>query len=346
MMRAEVVQKRAWVTEEELLDMLSAASLLPGPTSTELALYLGHRRAGIAGLAVAGACFITPAALMVGGLAWVYVHYGDLPSTTGFLLGMKPALIAVIAQALFAFGKASLKSAPLIALSIVAAVLSFFFAVPPIGILLGAGVIAVTLRSLQRSETPPSAFALPAAAAVAVKAAPPALPKVFVAFLKIGAVAFGSGYVLLSFLQDDLVDRTHWLTQRELVDAIAVGQVTPGPFFTTATFVGYVLGRAPGAAIATFAIFLPSFVLVAASGKWIPKLRKSPYSAAFLDGVNVASLALMAVTAAQIARTSIASPFTIAIAIISALLLFSFKRLNSAWVLIAAGAIGAVLRLS
>lgn len=337
LMEHEFVRRRQWLTASEFLDLVGAASIIPGPSSTEVAIYVGYRRAGVAGLALAGVCFILPAALIVSAIAWGYVRFGALPAAAGVLRGVEPVVVAVIAQALWTFGRAAVKSAALGALGAAALALSLA-GTSPLLLLLAAGAIAVATSAVGAGRL--AGLALPAAPA-GLAAGPVAgtvtLAKLFLVFAKAGSVVFGSGYVLLAFLRGDLVERLRWLSERQLVDAVAVGQLTPGPVFTTATFVGYVLRGPAGALVATVAIFLPSFLLVAASGPLIPRLRRSALAGAFLDGVNVASLGLMAAVSARLARAAIVDLPTAAIAAVSLGLLLRF-RINSAW-LVAGGAV-------
>src|SRR4051812_331224 len=273
MMDDEVVRRRRWLTREDFLDYLGATNLIPGPNSTELALHIGQARAGWRGLIVAGACFILPATLIVSAIAWAYVRYGSLPVATDLLYGVKPVVLAVVLQALWGLGRSALKSRGLVALGL-AATAAAALGVDEI-LILGAAIVLALLAHRRRGEQDvvrprraSALFALKGIAAVPlgavpVGAAPVGLWPLFAIFVKIGSVLFGSGYVLLAFLRTDLVERMHWLTERQLLDAVAVGQVTPGPVFTTATFVGYILGGAAGAAVATVGIFLPAFVFVA-----------------------------------------------------------------------------------
>ncbi|HEX6534039.1 MAG TPA: chromate efflux transporter [Gemmatimonadaceae bacterium] len=363
MMEDEVVRRRSWLTRDQFLDYLGATNLIPGPNSTELAIHIGHARAGWAGLVVAGACFILPAALVVTAIAWAYVRFGALPAAAGLLYGVKPVVIAVVARALWGLARTALRTRGLVVLGATATIAAAA-GVNELAILFGAGAIMALVRALERrrkgtgstsaaslllpsmwSGRSPGIAPAPAAAAVAAGAAatPFGLWPLFGVFVKIGAVLFGSGYVLLAFLRADLVVRLHWLTERQLLDAVAVGQVTPGPVFTTATFIGYVLGGGPGAAVATVGIFLPAFVFVALSGLVLRRLRQSPTARAVLDGVNVASLALMAVVTWQLARAALVDPLTIALAIVSAVLLFRF-RTNSAWLVLGGAAVGLAAR--
>ncbi len=340
LMQHEFVRRRGWLTAAEFLDLVGAASLIPGPSSTEVAIYVGYRRAGVAGLVLAGTCFILPAALIVTAIAWAYVRFGTLPAVGGLLRGVEPVVVAVIAQALWAFGRTAVKSWLLAAIGASTLALSVR-GTNPLLLLAAAGAIAAA-ASVRRAVLP--AFATPLAL-VATGVNPPtgdvSLAKLFLVFLKAGSVVFGSGYVLLAFLRVDLVEHLRWLTESQLVDAVAIGQVTPGPVFTTATFVGYVLHGTSGAVLATLGIFLPSFLLVAVSGPFIPRLRRSAIAGAFLDGVNVASLALMAAVSVQLARAAVTEVPTALIALASLVLLLRF-RVSSTW-LVLGGAIAGLL---
>jgi chromate transporter len=357
MMEDEVVRRRRWLTREEFLDYLGATNLIPGPNSTELAIHVGHARAGWPGLLVAGGAFILPAAVIVGALAWAYVRFGSLPEIAGGLYGVKPVVIAVVLQALWGLARSAVKSLRLLILG-VAAVAATVLGVHELAVLAAAAVAAPVLAGLARWRGPSSALAIAAgpgalstAAGVATSAsvasgagiAAVSLASLFVVFLKIGSVLFGSGYVLLAFLRADLVERLGWLTERQLLDAVAVGQVTPGPVFTTATFVGYLVDGGPGALVATVGIFLPAFVFVALSGPLVPRLRRSPVAGAALDGVNVASLALMAVVTWQLGRAAVIDVFTLFLAATSALLLIRF-RVNSAWLVLGGALLGCLLQ--
>ncbi len=350
MLEREVVDRRGWMSEAEFLDHLGASNLIPGPTSTELVIHVGRRRGGWPGLLVAGTCFILPAALMVGILAWAYVRYGKMPAVSGLLYGVKPVVIAVILQALWKLGRSAIKNRWLVAIGLVTMSLAAL-GVSPLLVLVAGGVLAllasvVKLRSRTSvvtwvKVTPVSQ----AAAAATVTTVSAGLWPIFLIFAKIGAMVFGSGYVLLVFLRSELIERHPWLTQQQLLDAVAVGQVTPGPVFTTATFLGYLLHGTTGAIAATVGIFLPAFVLVAVSAPLIPKIRASRTAAAILDGVNVASLALMAIVTWQLARSAVVDWSTLALSVFSAALLFRFPKLNSAWLVLIAGGLGA-LRLT
>ena len=324
LMEAEVVRRRQWLSHEEFLDLIGATNLIPGPNSTEMAIHIGYRRAGFAGLVTAGACFILPAVTIVTIIAWIYVHFGALPQAAIVLRTVKPVMIVVVLQALWILGRTAIKSLTLGAVAVAGTVLSFG-GVNELFILLLAAVACIVLSGLNRRTTLLSVDLLP----------------LFLFFLKVGSVLFGSGYVLLAFLRADLVERWHWMTAGQLLDAIAVGQVTPGPVFTTATFIGYVLAGFPGATVATIGIFLPAFVFVAISGSLVPRIRKSRIAATALDGVNAGSLALMAVVTWQLARTAIVDGPTLLIALGAVFGMFVFK-LNSAWLVGVAALAGVV----
>jgi len=352
LMEEEFVRRRQWLTHHEFLDRLGAANLIPGPSSTEMAIYIGYTKRGWPGLIVAGSCFIIPAAILVTAIAAAYVRYGHLPRVGGVLYGVKPVVVAVIVQAFWKLARSAVKSAWLVAIGLMAAVLCAMEINNLLVLVLAAVFAAVPIlwsRIKQRGLTALlpagaanwklSAWMLGAGAGAA--AVPYSLTRLFLTFLKIGSVLFGSGYVLLAFLRSDFVVRLHWLTEQQLLDSVAVGQVTPGPVFTTATFIGYLLGGVPGAAVATVAIFLPGFLLVAASGRFIPKIRSSAIAGAMLDGVIVGSLALMGVVTWQLGRAALIDPLTYAIAIASVVLLL-WKRVNAVW-LIAAAAVAGML---
>lgn len=345
MMREEVVKRRKWVDDQHFLDMLGATNLIPGPNSTEMTIHLGLVRAGWKGLIAGGACFILPAMLMVMAIAWTYVQFGSTPEASWLLYGVKPVVIAIIVQALWGLGQRAVKGL-LTALIGLTVLILYFLGVNEILLLFAGGFVAVIAKNLPGIRNsnlsgiiaPAAGLSLP----VAITAvAPFKVSHLFLVFLKIGSVLYGSGYVLLAFLRADFVTRLGWLTDRQLIDAIAIGQVTPGPVFTTATFIGYILGGIPGALLATIGIFLPSFIFVAISNPLIPRIRHSPRISAFLDGVNIASLGLMAAVTIQLGRVSFIDPMTIGIAVITAILLLYFK-VNSTW-LVAGGAVAGLL---
>ena len=358
MMRDEVVRRRGWLSDERFLDLMGAVNLIPGPNSTELAIYLGYLRAGWPGLLVAGACFIGPAMGIVLALAWAYVALGATPAAGWLLYGIKPVVIAIIVVALLGLGRVALRSTT--ALIFAALVLvAYLLGGNELVLLFGAGALFAVVRwLLERRNVPPSASGAagglaagvgrivrsPAALATTTSATATSVAvasfsqlTLFLTFLKIGAVLYGSGYVLLAFLRDDFVLRLHWLTDRQLLDAISIGQFTPGPVFTTATFIGYVLGGLPGALLATLGIFLPSFAFIPLLHRLAGAMRRSRWTGAILTGVNVAAVALMAGVTAQLARAALVDVVTVGLAGASFVVLWRFKP-NSAW-LIAAGAL-------
>jgi chromate transporter len=345
MMEDEVVRRRRWLGRDKFLDLLGATNLIPGPNSTELAIHVGYLRGGWPGLVVAGVCFILPAALIVTAFAWAYVRYGSLPQAGRVLYGVKPVIIAVVLQALWGLGKTAVKTKLLAAVGLAAVVFSFL-RVDELLVIFCAGVVVCVSRWFFKKRRGHSSLSLlgmlvqtSAPAAATATAATFGLWPLFLFFLKVGSVLFGSGYVLLAFLRGDLVERWHWLTNAQLLDAVAVGQITPGPVFTTATFIGYVLGGAPGAAVATLGIFLPAFIFVAVSGPLVPRIRRSETAGAFLDGVNVGSLALMVVVTFELGRAALVDLPTVLLALASAVLLMRY-RVNSAWLVLAGALIG------
>jgi len=340
MMRDEVVHRRRWMTDERFLDLLGATNLIPGPNSTEMAIHVGWARRRWAGLLVAGASFIFPAMLMTGALGWAYVRFGKLPQAGWLLRGVKPVILAVVVQALWNLVPTAARTWPLRILGVLVVAASAL-GLNEIGILFGSGILLAALAGARARGGAPLGQLIPALpiAAGAASLSTVSLSALFWVFFKIGSVLFGSGYVLLAFLRADLVQRLHWLTEAQLIDAIAVGQVTPGPVFTTATFIGYLLSGPAGALVATAGIFLPAFVFVAASGPLVPRLRASKVAGAFLDGVNVASLALMAVVTAELGRAAIVDLPTALLGLVAAILLVRFKT-NSTWLVLGGAAVG------
>ena len=351
-MRSELVVRRGWVTEQELLDLIGGASLLPGPTSTEVALMLARRRRGWWALLIGGACFILPSVLLVLVLSWAYVRYGTTNAGAGILFGIKPVVVAIIANAVVGLARAAVRSWLLAAVAALA-LGAYFLGVSPVLILLGAALV-VTLV-VNRGRWIPSSSAASSAAPVflaglhlghRVRSAPPHLVKaswwaVFLEFLKLGSIVFGSGYVLVTYLRGDLVLHSHWLTEAQLLATVAIGQVTPGPVFTTATSIGYVVAGLPGAMLATVGIFLPSFVLVAALMPLLSRARRSSWSAAALDGVNAAAIALMTGVTVQLGRASLTDWLTVLVALVSLALLVRW-RVNPTWLVIGGAVVGLV----
>jgi chromate transporter len=344
MMEERFVRRKQWLTRERFLDLFGAASLLPGPSSTELTMYLGEVRGGFAGLLVAGVCFILPAAVMVVALAWTYLKFGTVPQVAGLLFGIKPVVVALMAQAIWNLARVALRSVPLAILAAVAVVLAAV-GQPLLVLLLGGGILWMVVthgKKLARGE-----LELAGAAGISTNAAAvPALvglAPIFFYFLKVGAVLFGSGYVLLAILRADLVVRLHWLTDAQLLDSIAISQATPGPFFTVATFIGFLLGGWRGAILGTIGMFLPAFVFVGLTAHVLPKLRKSPLAGAFLDGVNASAVALMGFVGWQFALASLTSWSAVVIGVVSVLLLVRYKT-NSAWLVLGGAIAGILLR--
>jgi chromate transporter len=350
LMKDEVVTRRQWMTEAEFLDLLGATNLIPGPNSTQMAIHIGYRRAGWPGLLAAGVSFIAPAAAIVLLCAWAYREYGGLPQTQAILHGVKPVIIAIVVRAVWGLIGTAVKNRYYALLGIAALTLALL-GVDVLVLLFTAGALAATVWWISQPKQSPRGLLWVYGIAATMIGLPEVLTRLnrapeprpytplalFAFFLKVGTTLYGGGYVLIAFLRDGLVHQWHWLTEAQLLDAIAVGQSTPGPLFTTATFVGYLMGGVTGALIATVAIFLPSFILIAISGPIVPLLRRSSLAGAFLDGVNVSALALMAAVIVQLGRAALVDSYTIAVALIGLALLLRY-RINSVW-LIGAGAI-------
>lgn len=349
MMDDEVVKRRQWISRDCLLDLIGVTNLLPGPNSTELAIHIGYERAGWAGLLVAGSCFILPAMILVWLLAIVYVRYQTVPQVAWLLYGIKPVIIAVVLQALWKLSKKAAKDTPTTIAGILA-IAAYFAGLNEILLLLLIGVAVMLIKNLHSGDQTTSGFyLLPlsgilAQGGVATTAVSLGWGSVFWFFLKIGSVLYGSGYVLLAFLQRDLVERHHWLTSQQLIDAVAIGQITPGPVFTTATFVGYLLAGNAGAIAGTIGIFLPAFLLVGIVNPWATKIRQSSWAGSFLDGVNAASLGLMAGVTYTLGRAALVDWLTAIVAILSAIALVRFN-INSVWLVFVGGLMGIVLHL-
>jgi chromate transporter len=356
-MESEVVRKRQWMTQQQFLDLLGAANLIPGPTSTEMAISTGFVRAGWSGLSLAGVCFIVPAALSTGAFAWAYVRFGSMPQAVSVLAGIKPAVIAVIAIAIWRLGKAAVRGWMLAALGLVA-LTAFFLNFNPLAILLGGGLLGmIVLRagSLRMAGILVpftswlsgwsgnlhmwTAAALGTAAVGPTAANRPSLIRIGLFFLKLGAVLYGGGYVLLAFLEQDLVHQNGWLTHQQLLDAIAIGQFTPGPVFSTATFIGYLLGGSWGAVVATVGIFLPSFFYVALLAPVLFRLRQSPWMAAFLDSVNACAIALMVGVTVKLAADALRGWPAWMISATALVVLLKWK-INTAWVILGGALLG------
>jgi chromate transporter len=356
LMHDEVVKRRGWLTDQEFLDLLGATNLIPGPNSTEMAIHIGYLRAGWPGLILAGACFILPSMLIVMVLAWIYSRFGQTPEAGWILYGIKPVVIAIILKALWDMGRKALRN-PISGLTGLGALALNLFGINELVLLFGGGLAVMLARVAAKFNRKDGLAALlpvmglgapglaevSALAAAAAAAAPFGLGVLFLTFLKIGAVLYGSGYVLLAFLRADFVLRLGWLTDQQIIDAVAIGQFTPGPLSTTATFIGYQLGGVPGALLATLGIFLPGFIFVALTNPVIPRLRRSPWLGGFLDGVNAASLGLMAAVTARLGQAALVDGLSIALGVVSAILLLRVK-INPTW-LIAGGAIVGLVRL-
>ncbi len=352
MMEDELVRRLRWISPDKFLDLLGAANLIPGPSSTEMAIFIGYLCKGWMGLLLSGVCFIVPAMVMVLAFSWAYVQYGNIPQVAWLLYGIKPVVIAIVLQALLGLGRTAVKTKFLGAMAVVAVILDFL-GLNPLALLFGTGLVMgvrqgfmqdwrkhrVSILIMSLSACSFLAGAYFASGFYSAGKVDFGLLPLFLFFLKIGSVVFGSGYVLLAFLQADLVDHWHWLTATQLLDAIAIGQVTPGPVFTTATFIGYLLAGLPGAFIATAGIFLPSFIFVAAGSLVMPLLRRSAIAGSFLDGVIVASLALMAVVTWSLGRGAVMDLPTFLLASGSAVVLIRF-RLNSLWLVLGGALIG------
>jgi chromate transporter len=349
LMHEQVVRRRRWIDDGEFADLMAASNLIPGPNSTELALHVGRRVAGWPGFFAAGAAFILPAAAMVWALAAVYVRYGQTPDARTVLAAVIPVIIAIIAQAVWSLGRATLKSSWVVALAAAALVLSIAGVNELVLLAAGAvaGLVAGGVRAGARGTTAVVLAAMAvtslSAATIAPGVATMSLTKLTLFFLKVGSVLFGSGYVLVAFLRGDLVERWGWLTDQQLLDAIAVGQITPGPLSSTATFIGYVLAGGPGAVLATTAMFLPAFVFVAITQPLIGPMRRSPLAGAVLDGVVAASLGLMAAVAFTLAREHLTHPLALAGTAASLVVLLRW-RVNSLWLIAAAVLAGLLSR--
>ena len=350
LMQGEFVERRKWITREQFLDLVGACNLLPGPGSTQVAMALGYTRAGWMGLFIAGVCFILPASLATLALAWVYVHFGSLPQVQSVLYGAKPVMIAVVVQAVWNLGRTAFRRWPF-ALAGVACFAAVLAGAPPIVILLVSGGISLLaawprgrpkhLLGLAAWPGLSSLGNVPAAGGAVLTAG---LLPVFFVFLKLGVVVFGSGYVLLTYLNADLVDHLHWITEPQLLDAVTAGQITPGPVFATATFIGYLLHGWQGAVVAPVGVFLPSFFLAGAVGALAGRIRKSPLAAAFLDGVNAAAVALMASVAIVLGRATLVDSWTWSLALVCIALLIRF-RVNSTWLIFGGACAGLLIRL-
>src|SRR5208283_1859842 len=343
-MQRETVRKRGWVDDQKFLDMLGISNLIPGPTATEMALYLGLERAGWLGYLASGLLFIIPGMIATIALAWGYVVYGSLPAVGWILYGVKPVIIAIVIQALWDLGKKGVKD-PLTAAVGAAAIAAYLFGLNAIAVLFAGAAIVLLFQSGKRFWPRVSAFFL-LSPLLPLKITELSTDKVpfkqttlFLTFLKIGALIYGGGYVLFAFINSEFVSHLGWLTHQQLLDAIAVGQITPGPVFSSATFVGYLMGGWQSALLATLAIFLPAFVFVALASRILPSIRKAWWAGALLDGVNVSALGLMAAVTYQLGRAAIIDWFTIALTIVTLVLVLKVK-INSTWLILGGALLG------
>jgi chromate transporter len=342
LMRQEVVIKRKWITEQHFLDLIGATNLIPGPNSTEMAIHIGQDRGGWKGLLVAGFCFIMPAVLITGCFAWLYKGYGHLPQVQPFIYGITPAIIAVIVAAIYPLAKKSLQTIELGIIGIAALLLSLM-GYSEILVLFGAGFVAMGLAAIRLKRTNATLSFFPLFLLSDNAFTSPKNISLFLSFLKIGAILYGSGYVLFAFLDAELVQKGI-ISHRQLIDAIAVGQFTPGPVFSSVTFIGYQVNGISGAVISTIGIFLPSFLFVALLNPLVIKMRGSKLFAAFLNAVNVASIALILVVCYQLGKDSLADWRGVVIALASGIILLRFKQINSAFI-VAGGSIAGYLLL-
>jgi chromate transporter len=344
MMQQEVVVKKKWMSEQHFLDLIGATNLIPGPNSTEMAIHIGNERAGIKGLLVAGFCFIIPAVIITGVFAWLYKQYGQLPELQPVIYGIKPAIIAIIIGAVYPLAKKALKTIELGLIGLAALILCFF-GINEILVMFGAGFMALTLVAIRSNRGRITSFIpftfLQLQNATFLTATN---TKLFLTFLKIGSLLYGSGYVLFAFLDDELVSQG-LLTRQQLMDAIAVGQFTPGPVFSSVTFIGYQINGIGGAIVSTIGVFLPSFLFVWLLNPLVPKMRQSKLFSAFLDAVNVASVAIIIFVCYQMGKDSIADWRTVVIAVTSIIVTFAFKKVNSVFIVIGGSALGCLLML-
>lgn len=345
MMEEEIVNKRQWMTRQHFLDLIGATNLIPGPNSTEMTMHCGHERAGVKGLFVAGFCFIFPAVVITGVLAWLYVEYGQLPEVESFIFGIKPAVLAIIAGAVYKLGKKALKGIELGVLGALVLVASLI-GVNEIIALLAAGILGaiyftIKERSQNRLNSNVAWLLLPAATTSIFSVS---TLNIFWTFLKVGAVLYGSGYVLFAYLDAELVMKG-WMTRQELLDAVAIGQFTPGPVLSTATFIGYQLGGLGGAMAATLGIFLPSFLFVWILNPLVPKMRKSKFLSAFLDSVNIAAVAVMLGVLFEMSKDSIVDWRAVVIVVFGAWFTFGPNKLSSMWIVLGGAVLGAILGL-
>jgi chromate transporter len=350
LMHEETVRRRRWIDDQRFLDLVGATNLIPGPNASEMAIYLGSIRAGWRGSVAGGALFVLPGVVATLAVAWAYVTYGSIPAVGWALYGMKPVLIGIVIQALWSLGRKAIKGPTM---AVVGALVAVFYVLGfnEIALLFGGAVAVFIVRGGYRflkrgleAWAPISAVFPAPLAALTGRAAAFNTTTLFLSFVKIGAVLYGSGYVLLAFLRSEFVQRLGWLTEQKVLDAVIAGQITPGPVFSSATFVGYLLGGWPSALLATLGFFLPSFAFVGLLKRMLPYMRKSPWAGIFLDGVNVASLGLMAGVTVQLGRATVTDVFTIALLALSLFAVFRLK-VNSVWLILGGAFVGAVFKL-
>lgn len=341
MMEEEVVRKKRWVTQQHFLDLVGATNLIPGPNSTELTMHLGHERAGWKGLLVAGACFILPAVIITGIFAWLYQQYGQLPEVQPYIYGIKPAILAVIVSLMINLGRKAMKTVELGIIGVLAAV-AVLAGFNEIFVLFGGGILGILIHQIRHQKKTLNGLVPVAFLSYTALLENHSNLKLFLIFLKIGAILYGSGYVLFAFLDAELVAKGI-LTKQQLTDAIAVGQFTPGPVFSSATFIGWQIGGPWGAVAATIGIFLPSFLFVALLNPLIPKLRRSAVFGSFLDAVNMVSVAVILAVMAEIGRTAIVDWRTTLIAAVGFIVTFSFRSLNTAFIILGGAILGYIL---
>ncbi|HRG81416.1 MAG TPA: chromate efflux transporter [Chitinophagaceae bacterium] len=343
MMQEEVVTKRKWLTEQHFLDLIGATNLIPGPNSTEMAIHIGFEKGGWKGLIIAGLCFIMPAVLITGVFAWLYSLYGQVPAVQPFVYGIKPAIIAIILGAVFPLAKKSLKTPELVIIGILVLVCSLL-RFNEIYLMFGAGLVGLLLTSIKRNKNINGFLPFPFLQISDTTAISATNLNLFLIFLKIGAILYGSGYVLFAFLDTELVS-TGLLSRQQLIDAIAVGQITPGPVFSSVTFIGYQINGLSGAIVSTIGIFLPSFLFVALLNPFVKMMRNSKLFSAFLDAVNVASVAIIVSICFSMGRETITDWRTITIAVLSIVLCFGYRKINSSLIVLGGSLLGYILTL-
>ncbi|MFN8254947.1 MAG: chromate efflux transporter [Bacteroidales bacterium] len=341
MMRHEVVEKRKWMTEQHFLDLIGATNLIPGPNSTEMAIHIGHERAGWKGLIIAGLCFVLPAVFITLVFAWLYKEFGQIPEVQPFIYGIKPAIIAVILAAVYPLAKISLKSVELGIIGGIVLILSLVGG-HEIYLMFGAGILALVFNSFKNHSNTKSFFPFMLVQFNNISPISVSKLKLFLVFLKIGAILYGSGYVLFAFLETELVS-TGLLSRQQLIDAIAVGQFTPGPVFSAVAFIGYQMQGWSGAAVSTLGIFLPSFLFVGLLNPIVNRMRNSKLFSVFLDAVNIASVAIIIAVCYKMGRESIFDWRTTLIAAVSVFIMFGYKKVNSAWIVLGGALSGYLL---